>query len=87
MNFEVIWKTVALDHLADVYVSLSVADRNRMANGIEGLNRRLADEPLEVGESRFSGIRIAFPALLTVTFHVDEPKRIVRVLGLARYGR
>jgi plasmid stabilization system protein ParE len=63
MTFEVIWKTAALDHLADIYVSLSVEERARISNGVEALNTSLAEHPSEIGEARSNGIRIAFTSL------------------------
>ncbi len=83
----VIWKTFLLDRLADFYVSAEVDDRERMAVGVEWLNARLAADPLDVGESRSGGYRVAFPALLMVTFSVDVINRRVRVTDVTRYGR
>ncbi len=86
MNFSVVWRDSALDKLADLYVATSEDERDRMARGIESLNRRLADDPLNVGESRDGTFRIVFPPLLLVTFFVDEPRALVQVYGIARYG-
>ncbi len=85
--YTVVWKTAALDHLADLYVAADPADRDRMAVGVEQLNAQLAADPLAVGESRAGGFRIAFPSLLAVTFAVQEANRVVRVTGVSRYGR
>lgn len=85
--YDVIWRTVMLDRLADLYVAAGVSDRERMARGVEGLNYRLAREPLDVGESRDGIFRIAFPPLLVVLFEVDEAKRVVRVVSVRRYGK
>jgi hypothetical protein len=85
--YDVIWRTVMLDHLADLYVAATVPERERMARGIEGLNYRLAREPLEEGEARADGYRVAFPPFLFVTFHVDEVRRVVRVVSVRRYGK
>ena len=52
------WKTAALDTLADFYVAVSNSERDRIAEGIELLNRQLSVSPFEVGESRDHGLRI-----------------------------
>jgi hypothetical protein len=83
--FAVVWKTAALDHLADLYVAAE--EKDRMADGVEALNARLADDPLAEGEARSSGFRLTFPPLLAVLFHVDEVNRVVRVTAVSRYGR
>ena len=87
MNFTIVWKSTVLDRLADFYVASSDAARQRMARGVENLNRRLAQDPLDVGESRHGGYRVAFPPLLMVTFSVDESSRTVRVVHIVRFGR
>ncbi len=87
MNFTIIWKSSALDRLADLYVASPDAARQRMAGGVEHLNRQLAQDPLDVGESRHGGYRVAFPPLLMVTFFVDESSREVRVVHVVRFGR
>ena len=86
MNYTVIWKTSVLDHLADLYVGSSLPERERMAQGVESLNVRLAADPLNEGESRGGALRIVFLPLMTATFSVDEPNHTVRVINLTRYG-
>lgn len=81
------WLGAALDTLADIYITLNPADRDRLAAGAEALNRRLAADPHAVGESRGGNLRVAFTHLLVVRFRVDSSARIVRVTGVARYGR
>ena len=85
--YDVIWREGLLDRLADLYVAASVHDRERMARGVQGLNRRLKDEPMDVGESRPDGFRVVFLPLLFVTFHVDDAQMVVRVSGVRRYGK
>jgi hypothetical protein len=87
MTYTVIWRRVLLDRLADFYTAADVPDRERMSAGVEALNEKLADDPSDVGESRAGGDRIAFPPLLAVTFTINPADRVVRVTGLARYGR
>jgi hypothetical protein len=85
--FSVIWNVTVLDRLADLYVAATAVDRQQMADGIEALNRRRADDPLAVGESRGGNARVAFPDLLIVRYRVDAAAGVVRVVGVSRYGR
>lgn len=62
--FEYLWLETTLDKLADIYITLDVPQRERLATGIEWFNERLAEDPLDVGESRVGGFRVAFPPLL-----------------------
>ncbi len=87
MNYQVAWRADILDVLAEIYVSIKSDQRHRMADGIEALNGRLADDPLSVGESREGAVRIAFPPLLVVRFRVNEQTRIVRIVGVGKFGR
>jgi hypothetical protein len=87
VNYTVIWRKQLLDRLADIYVAANGPDRERMADGVERLNGRLADDPSDVGESRQGGDRIDFPPLLLVTFTIDPANRVVRVTWVTRYGR
>jgi plasmid stabilization system protein ParE len=85
--FEYRWLEAALDKLADIYVAADAAERERMAAGVEGFNAQIAADPLDVGESRVGGYRVAFPPLLRVYFHVDEGTHRVWVTDVTRYGR
>jgi len=81
------WLDFALDQLADAWVAATPDERLRMEIGIETLNRHLAVDPTEIGESREAGVRFAFIPLLCVRFRILVPERIVRVIGISRYGR
>ena len=85
--YKVIWKSIILDKLAAIYVAADPAERDRMGAGVESFNARLAVDPLEVGESRSGGYRVAFPSLLEVYFHVNVAMRRVQVTDVTRYGR
>jgi hypothetical protein len=85
--FEYRWLEATLDKLAEIYVAADMSERDRMATGVEAFNARLASDPLDVGESRVGGYRVAFPPLLRVYFHVDEGMHQARVLDVIRYGR
>lgn len=60
------WVKSVLDDLAQIYTAASVPERERMAAAVEAFNRRIATDPLSVGESRTRGHRVASIALLTV---------------------
>jgi hypothetical protein len=81
------WRDIALDGMAEVYVALDPADRTRLAREVEWLNARLRSDPHGVGESREGGDRIAFVFRLAVYFHVDEVARLVTVNSVRRTAR
>ncbi len=85
--YDVLWREELLDELADLYVTATAEERERMARGVQGLNRRLKDGPMEVGESRDGAVRIVLPPLLVIMFEVDEERRVVRVASVHRYGK
>lgn len=85
--FDYRWLESALDKLAEIYVAADSSERERIAAGVEAFNARLATAPLEEGESRMGGYRIAFPPLLRVYFRVYEATHRVRVTDVSRYGR
>jgi hypothetical protein len=80
------WLESTLDKLAEIYVAATPAERVRIADGVEAFNTSLATDPLEVGESRQGGFRVAFPPLLRIYFRVDVASRSVLVIDVARYG-
>ena len=85
--YRVIWLDSTLDDLAIIYVSCALDLQRRMVAGIDALNRRLARNPLEEGESREGRTRLTFTGLLMVRFWVDITDRVVQVHAVERYGR
>ena len=85
--FALIWMNRALEQLANVYVTATPEERERIAAAVDALNARLRSDPLSEGESRSGGFRITFPSLLSVLFHVSETDRVVHVARVMRYGR
>lgn len=71
--FTVLWLGSALDQLADLYVASEPVERERMASGVEALNRRLAVSPLEVGESRGGRSALASPSCWSSDFGLTKP--------------
>ena len=74
----------ALDRLADLYVRPDLAGQDRFAARIDTLNHRLAQDPVDDGESRTGAYRITFVDDLTVRFTVDLDDRVVRVYDVRR---
>jgi len=66
-----VWKQTALDLLADIYVSASVAERELIARIVERVNRQLRDDP-EAGESRSGTMRILVELPMVFDFAVDK---------------
>jgi plasmid stabilization system protein ParE len=85
--FTVVWSSAALDALADVYVVLDLAGQDRVAAAVDALNRRLADDPHDEGESRSGGFRITFIDRLAVSFLVTDARHLVQVTAVSPYGR
>jgi plasmid stabilization system protein ParE len=77
--FDLVWTEHALDDLADVWVAVDPATRDRIEAGINQLNADLRQNPNEVGESRDNNRRIGFAGPLIVVFRVDAKARTVRV--------
>lgn len=84
--FAVLWSDYALDLLADAVVSLDLATQDQLTAAIEGLNRRLAEDPLDEGESRDGPYRLTFVGSLAVLFQVDAAKGLVRVTDIKWHG-
>ena len=76
--YTVRWKRTALDQLTELW--LDAADRKRINAAVDEIDRLLAADPHEAGESRSDEIRILFCQPLGAFFEVDDGKREVQVL-------
>lgn len=85
--FRVIWSEFALDQLTDIFLESELEAQRRMADAVDALNRRLADDPFDQGESRDGPARVVFIDLLVVGFWINVPANEVRVEGVTQYGR
>jgi hypothetical protein len=85
--FEYQWLESALDKLTSIYTGLDLDGQDRLAGAVDRFNFRLRSDPLDVGESRTGGYRVAFVSFLLITFHVDPARRRVRVVDVVRFGR
>jgi len=77
--YAVTWMEIALDALADAFVAADLPDREAIERAVERLNRHLAADPYDVGESRTPPARIAFEKPCAISFVVDDPPGDVRV--------
>ena len=85
MNWTVLWLPSAEQDLASVW--LNASDRNAVAAAADELDRRLQRDPLTVGESRSSNVRLAFVPPLVALFRVDPATQTVFVMRVSRSGR
>ncbi len=83
--FTVIWRHMALESLADLVVQANLEMQDTIERQVVALNRRLADDPLDTGESRTGGFRIAFADPIGILFHVDESNQVVIVVSCWAY--
>jgi hypothetical protein len=78
MNYTVVTKPDAEDELAELW--MTCADRQAFSDAADRLETLLADDPLNVGESRQDLSRIAFEKPLGIIFDVSPEDRLVTVL-------
>jgi hypothetical protein len=63
---------------------MDAGDREAITNVARALDRRLARNPMEQGESRPNGLRIAFELPLGVLYEIREDQRLVQVVAVWR---
>ncbi len=80
------WTGIALDRLADFYVTQSLADQDEIARMVEFINKELSVRPDHHGESREAGVRVWFHGRLMVRYAISPPKNEVLVFDLSRLG-
>jgi len=84
MNFKVLWRPSALNALADIWTNAS--DKNAVTRASNTLDRRLATNPLDLGESRDGNERIGFEPPLQILFRVDVAERTAHVTAVGVFG-
>lgn len=82
MNFTVDWSPAALQELADLWNT--AADRNEVADASNDIDRVLAVDPRNAGESRGGVTRIYFRPPFAVMLDVFEARRHVLVWAIWR---
>lgn len=78
MKYTVVWQRVADFELATIY--LATKYRPAVSEAVNRIDKILARDPGETGESRYGDLRIVFERPLAFTFEVLENDRLVRVL-------
>jgi plasmid stabilization system protein ParE len=76
--YAVRWKRTALDRLTELW--LEAENRALVTEAVSQIDRTLAHNPQQVGESRSEEIRILFEPPLGAFFEVDDARQIVHVL-------
>jgi hypothetical protein len=81
MRFTVIWTAVALELLADLWIS--APDREAVTEAVEEVDRWLSEDPESKGEE-FYGDRLLVVSPVYVTYRVEEADRIVEIIDIWR---
>ncbi len=84
MNYAVTWHPDALTRLAALWIRS--ANKEAVTGYVDQIDRSLGREPLDYGESRNEGTRVAFFRPLCVRYHVDESRRAVTVVSIKWVG-
>lgn len=85
--FRLEWLRSAINELAHGWMGATSDQRRQITQAIDDLERQLAHDPLECGESRGSRRRIAFSEPVALTFEVNERLRLVTVVHVRLYSR
>lgn len=78
MKYTVVYVPSAEDQLAEIW--MAATDREAVTVASDRIDRTLADDPVDAGESRPDGYRVLIELPLVVYFHILEADRMVRVL-------
>jgi DNA-binding HxlR family transcriptional regulator len=85
MKFNVEWMPDAIEQLAAIWTN--AANRSDVTKASNGIDQKLAVDPLNEGESRGGIERITFENPLRVLYRVFESERKVEVHSVGTYGR
>ena len=85
MKWTVIYRPPAQDELASIW--LSAPDPQAVADAADKIDRILASNPLEAGESRGGNTRIIVEQPLTVLFDVFPDDGLVEVFSVFYWRR
>jgi hypothetical protein len=78
--FSIYRSQTALVPLRQTWEQADAAMRDAIVQASRQVDQQLQSAPNDQGESREEGTRILFQAPLAVTYEVDEPKKLVRIL-------
>lgn len=87
MTYNVRWSRRSLDVLAEIWVDSSSEERAAITQTSAAVDRLLQSNPHEQGESRSADRRVLIALPLILTYSIDEPRRIVRVLNVRQMRR
>jgi hypothetical protein len=85
--FSIYRSQTALIPLNETWEHADATLREAIVQASRQVDQQLQSDPYEQGESREEGTRILFQAPLAVTFEVDEPKKLVRILRAWTFTR
>ncbi len=85
MKWTVAWIQNAEEELTELW--LRAENRAELTRAAEAIDVRLADDPIDFGESREVDERIAFLGPLAVEFTVDQKQRRVFVFHVRRISK
>ena len=77
--FRVRWAKSALNELTNHWVNADSERRRAITSATQAVDRELAFNPQDKGESRPDDARIFFAPPLGILFQVEQPSAIVRV--------
>jgi hypothetical protein len=83
MRYTVTWKHEAEETLTRIWTEAS--DRQAITRAAHQIDRRLAADPDNVGESRNAGRRILIVRPLVAIYRVSHSDRLVQVLALWKF--
>ena len=85
--FRIEWLQSALDELATQWTLAASTERQAITAASHAMERKLAEDPVHEGESRFRGRRITFAPPLAVTFRIQPDAQTVTVLQVRVFRR
>lgn len=85
MIFHVIWRPLAETQLTAEWIRAQ--NKDAVAGYVEQIDRILARNPLEQGESREGNFRLWFHRPLSVLFEVDDGRKTIFVWAIKWSGK
>jgi len=86
VTYTVRWHRRSLDMLASLWLDAQ-AERATITEATALIDRVLQENPQEQGESREGNERVLFASPLVVSFTVNEPRQMVRVVNVRHLKR
>ena len=80
--FTVLWSDDALFEVAWVWDNADSAIRQKIAPAMRAIDKRLAEDPWNAGESRSAGRRILLEFPLGVLFKIARANNVVHVVNV-----